>query len=548
MKVAALALAILVAGSGALAAASDDAVELPTRGTVADVLRSLAREEGIPTEPVEACPTLAAGLALHAGRLGVATPPAPLGLGAELEGALGCLLGAVHAANLAHDATFGDVAPADLAAAWSLETGAAGLAEGRDHRLILAAAVRLADAVERAIPVLEAARGVPLPPIELEPILLVESLGPTLHVREYAVVIDLAGADVYDTHAGGVFLAKADPGSEFNSVEPDSAWLELRVLDGSDVFVAPKTQDADFVASAGLVIDLDGDDTYGVKRAPRLSDLACPGADRIAWVGTQGAGIAGVGMLYDLAGDDTYLGRTATQGAGHVMGVGVLHDAEGDDRYEAVRMAQGSALLGGVGLLLDSSGNDEYAVLVPEGGVFNGDTRDCDFTGRYAQGSIFDNRLGGGPPMVGLLLERGGDDTYRADAKSQGFGQGIGLALLDEAGGADVYAGGDLSQGAALGRPTVTATPTMAGLAILLDRDGDDTYVAAQRSHGYSSGATLTTPLPEPSLASVIAWAKDREEIAAALVDLDGADRYSTAGRVDGAHAVTGVVGLFADA
>ena len=241
------------------------------------------------------------------------------------------------------------------------------------------------------------------------------------------------------------------------------------------------------VASASLHLDLAGDDVYGRRQAPSFPDSTCtadPVARRIA---TQGVGFVGVGMLVDAGGDDRYVGKTLTQGAGHLGGVGVLRDLAGDDRYLAIRSAQGVAVLGGVGVLVDEAGDDRYDYYLPRpldphapvqadgsGGV-NDDTGlgseaglgghrgpdgrldgqpggTCDGIGRSVQGV---GLLGG----AGVLLDRSGDDRYRAPAAdrqeflrpldgpasvrfrhgSQGSGLFGGWGLLWDDGGRDRY-------------------------------------------------------------------------------------------------------------
>lgn len=555
------ALAPALAADAPRASESDVLAALDATGTlgpgaaVASTLRAIAAFEGLDVPPAADCESLAGGLALHATRLGVAAPLPPLGVPPALDAALGCLLTAVHEANLAFDATWSGVPAADLAWLWQAgdapDARALATLAGRDHGANLVAAIHAAERVERALPLLESIRAWPgpLPTLRVEPILSFESAGDTLYSQEFAVIVDLAGSDVYDNHAGGVFLAKTSPSSEFNAVQPGSSWEEQYVfLDGSYVYVAPSTQDADIVASAGLVIDLDGDDTYGVKRAPILSDLACGGEPRVAWVGTQGGGVAGVAMLFDLAGDNVFLGRTATQGAGHVMGVGVLVAGEGNDRFEGIRVAQGSAVLGGVGLLMDRGGDDAYRAAGPRGGVLNGDTRLCDDHARYNQGSAFDRRVGTAPPLLGILLDERGNDRYRSDAKAQGFAQGVGLGLLLDREGNDAYDAVDTSQGAAQGRPDADAIPTMACLGVLLDRAGDDAYAVIEKGQGWALARPLETPLPGADVNAVIGYAKNRDECVSVLADEAGLDAYSgMTGRGDGAFRAEGALGVFVD-
>lgn len=80
--------------------------------------------------------------------------------------------------------------------------------------------------------------------------------------------------------------------------------------------------------------------------------------------------------------------------------------------------------------------------------------------------------LATGRAGVGLLIDRGGDDTYVLASGTGGCGfAGVGL-LVDET-GKDKYVGARFTQGAAV-----------AGLGLLLDLAGDDVYSA----HGFALG------------------------------------------------------------
>ena len=119
-------------------------------------------------------------------------------------------------------------------------------------------------------------------------------------------------------------------------------------------------------------------------------------------------------MLVDAAGNDTYRGTRYCQGAG-LLGAGILADFGGDDSYTAGWCSQGAAFLG-IGILYEGAGADSY----------NADI--------YAQAFGYIKGFG-------ALLDRGGNDAYRAGwkyadplariahtsyiAMSQGFGYGM---------------------------------------------------------------------------------------------------------------------------
>ncbi|MDP8928803.1 MAG: hypothetical protein M3O70_09565, partial [Actinomycetota bacterium] len=234
----------------------------------------------------------------------------------------------------------------------------------------------------------------------------------------------------------------------------------------------------DCAISEALLLDLDGNDKYGVFEnpdiAPRpglLGDADCTADPVVRRIVLQGAGFEGTGMLIDVQGNDTYTGKTASQGSGHVGGVGVLRDLAGNDHYLAIRSSQGFSLIGALGLLADDGGNDTHDFYMPapldpnagfqeagSGGVVD-DTNQCDNLPRQLQGAalfggtgILVNRERG---LQSLLTEQKVNDFYRAGgpaqqqfvpevkfhhAPSQGFGACGGIGILIETGsGNDAY-------------------------------------------------------------------------------------------------------------
>jgi hypothetical protein len=220
-----------------------------------------------------------------------------------------------------------------------------------------------------------------------------------------------------------------------------------------------------------LIIDPGGNDVYidvaGVSSAklPVSVTIDFSGSDR--YEGSCATGRSGIGILIDLAGSDRYAGGSGTQASG-LGGVGLLIDRRGDDVYDAGIGAQGFGLYG-AGILIDAEGNDRYS---------------CDLLGQGAAG----------PGGIGLVLDRAGDDTYRAGgpfpdfresgaysrSMSQGFSYGLqteasgGVGLLVDLAGADRYEVEYFGQGASF----------WAGLGALYDREGDDVYAARRYAQG----------------------------------------------------------------
>jgi len=251
-------------------------------------------------------------------------------------------------------------------------------------------------------------------------------------------------------------------------------WIGSR---GTDVFDAP------FVA----VLDPGGDDLYlGEAAAPPLSvvvDLA--GADGYRDLPVAARGVA---IVVDRMGDDDYRDGSFGQGAAS-EGCGMLLDLQGDDRYRAGAWSQGAAL-SGVGLLLDAAGHDVRDVVAPGQGVGQGRgfgalvDRSGDDTYRAAEGLTADlpaqgagvGQGPGSPGGIGLLADLAGDDTYQASQHAQGFGRWHGLGAVLDRGGHDRWLADGRAQGCALGE----------AVGVLLDVEGDDRYATGDHGQGFA--------------------------------------------------------------
>lgn len=149
-----------------------------------------------------------------------------------------------------------------------------------------------------------------------------------------------------------------------------------------------------------------------------------------------------------------------------------------------------------VALLLDLGGDDTYrGTIAAATDVTHGVSLllDLDGNDRYEASplGLATGRLG-----VGLLVDRNGDDQYRLAAGSGGVGL-AGIGLLEDRAGDDRYVGSRLTQGAAIG-----------GLGLLVDLAGNDTH----SSFGYAIG--FGGPLGT-----------------GALIDVAGHDRYQCGDR-----------------
>lgn len=287
-----------------------------------------------------------------------------------------------------------------------------------------------------------------------------------------AIVLSTARAD---RHTGDSPLLLIDAGGDDVYGTGGSASLERPVsilidLAGNDTYAASDTLRPSFGAGAfgaGILIDVAGNDAY-----------------RCGHIGL-GAGLYGTGILVDLAGDDIYDGLTGAQGAG-IFGIGILADASGNDRYHAFQQAQGYGYVRGAGLLVDRQGNDRY--IADDTRIRYPSAQSKEHNSSLAQGFGFGKRsdyldghsLAGG---YGMLVDGGGDDSYRCGVFGQGGGYWYGVGVLADAAGNDVYEGIWYVQGAA----------AHFAIGVLCDDSGDDRYHATMNmaqgaGHDFSLG------------------------------------------------------------
>lgn len=300
-----------------------------------------------------------------------------------------------------------------------------------------------------------------------------------VYKKNFAVIIDLGGNDVYHLdggHSGRMNLIIDKSGDD--------------LYEGGDYSIGCGH------FGIGVLIDEQGDDCY---RADNFS---------------LGCGLFGVGILLDRKGDDRYNGDTFTQGAGG-FGIGILKDEDGNDTYEGALYAQGFASTYGIGVIGDMAGNDRYLIsekyideiryldhylslsqgfsigFRPDlsagiGAIFDKAGNDSYIGDIFAQGSSYWYGIGaivddagndsylayqyaqgaGTHITIGLLVDKKGNDNYLAKGVSQGCGHDLSLGLLYDIEGDDSYLAFDLGQGAGNAN----------GIGLLIDELGDDTY------------------------------------------------------------------------
>jgi len=211
-----------------------------------------------------------------------------------------------------------------------------------------------------------------------------------------------------------------------------------------------------------VIIDLGGDDRYqgvdvAVQGFSAIVDFS--GNDRYAMSGPGlGAAVFGASVLVDFAGDDVYEATRFGQGAA-AFGVGAIIELGGNDSYRLRASGQGFGMARGLGLLWDRGGDDTYAA----GGVRDAYDRGGGIS--MAQGAAHGSRtsIGGG---IGILRDDAGNDSYEAEMFAQGVGYYYGIGLLWDRAGADRYRAVRYAQGNGVHEATGT----------LRDDAGDDRY------------------------------------------------------------------------
>ncbi|MBI2920134.1 MAG: PDZ domain-containing protein [Planctomycetes bacterium] len=266
--------------------------------------------------------------------------------------------------------------------------------------------------------------------------LIVSGSGRSWHRDDAAILLDLAGDDVYTQNSG------AGRGSAALLID----------FAGDDAYEAtqPWTQGAGRLG-VGCLVDAAGNDRYLAVR----------------WA--QGAAALGASLLADLAGDDAYRVEAFGQAAA-LWGVALLEDASGADTYEARLLSQAVGMPGGAAALVDSAGNDHFyakgrnPTSYGDAGIFDAWSQGC--------GVGFRGLQSGG---AGLLLDRAGDDAFEGANFSQGGGYYFGTGLLCDAAGNDRFTGSRYNQ----------AFSAHEAAGFFEDRAGNDTY---DTRHGVAQG------------------------------------------------------------
>ena len=134
------------------------------------------------------------------------------------------------------------------------------------------------------------------------------------------------------------------------------------------------------------------------------------GSDGHAWAG-------GLGAIIDIHGDDHYYSGNWTLGVGYWFSTGIAIDRTGNDKYESCYFTQGSGAHFCNGILIDESGDDEHVLFETAGAALG---FGWDYTNAF-------------------LINKGGNDKYRAKMISMGLAQIRSCAFLIDIGGDDEY-------------------------------------------------------------------------------------------------------------
>ncbi len=291
-----------------------------------------------------------------------------------------------------------------------------------------------------------------------------------------SLLLDMGGDDYYG-HDRNTYPASAGVGLCGIGMVLDS--------EGNDTYNGAVYSQGVGVFGVGVLLDRNGDDSYN------------------AALSAQGCGYFGIGLCLDATGDDKFYLHGDGQGMGGVGGgIGVLACYDGDDKYTAEpysavidrgdyhsenkingNSAQGAGFgrrgdgsdghswAGGLGAIIDNHGDDHYysgnwtlgvgywfatGIAIDRSG--NDIYESCYFT--QGSGAHFCN---------GILVDEAGDDRhelYETAGAALGFGWDFTNALLINKGGNDYYRAGMISMGLAQIRSS----------ALLIDIGGDDEY------------------------------------------------------------------------
>ena len=369
----------------------------------------------------------------------------------------------------------------------------------------------------------------------------------THRYTDAAILIDLGGNDTYLGSVGATASLEVPV-----SIAIDLAGDDQYRCDQESVI----TQGAG-IFGAGILMDLDGNDSYEAKKGAQgyglfglglLADYRGDDKYTLGYSG-QGAAYFGIGLNLDAEGNDTFYLFGDGQGFGGTGGVGILANVSGDDSYTAEPLAEkagrpdyhsqnkvavsqaqgcgagmradgshGHAWAGGLGALLDIEGNDKY-----EAGNWSIGTGYWFATGIVYDGSgndvyrsVYFTQASGAHFCIGAIIDEGGDDKHilhETAGAGIAFGWDFTVALLIDKGGNDYYEAHRIS----------IANAQIRSNALLVDIGGDDTYVLLPGQQGFGAATFMKS---YGSLSYQYGPYSHYANSFATLLDIGGSDKY----------------------
>jgi len=262
---------------------------------------------------------------------------------------------------------------------------------------------------------------------------------------EAFLLIDPMGDDEY----------KGTVGASISLTKPISVNIDLTGNDKYFTNYALGASQGSGLFGAGLLYDLEGDDSY---TAYRLS---------------QGFSFFGTGMLFDGKGNDTYKSELSSQAAGH-YGLALNIDTDGNDKYTSYAYSQASSGNRHMSFLINLRGDDEYYVTPYPDHKYNNlyYSQYPKINGSWSQGCGMGQRnvsVPGERAVAGgyaVMVDIGGNDIYTGGIWTQGVGYWAGIGILCNVEGDDKYISHYYSQ----------ASVAHSGAGILTDIGGNDIH------------------------------------------------------------------------
>ncbi len=312
---------------------------------------------------------------------------------------------------------------------------------------------------------------------------------------------------------GPIVISGASTENEYDFHSPPLFLLDLH---GDDTYKGNYSI-ANATVPFSITVDMNGSDQYSSEQPLNgagsssfgVSSLLDLGEGDDTYTGKSqcfGYSFAGASLVYDASGTSNYTIDSHGLGASD-WGISMLIDSEGSDTYRSYYKSQGSGSMNGLGLLLDLEGNDEYIAeatpvkfpspQLPEQNFSASQGFGSGRFGPFKEGYSFQGGMG-------ILVDRRGNDVYKASVFAQGAGYGFGIGFFSDLDGHDQYHNSWYALGSAAhqacglaydatGNDTVNTSHYMAGgaatdlsLGLFVDSSGDDQYEALNASFGYS--------------------------------------------------------------